>query len=64
MAIEASKLNNISDQTQIEPIINNFIERNFGGIIYEIDIDFTFEPEDIRDNMKKLKNEILNEKLG
>ena len=64
VAIEASKLNNISDQTQIEPIINNFIERNFGGIIYEIDIDFTFEPEDIKDNMERLKNEILNEKLG
>ena len=64
VAIEGSKLNNISDEKQIEPIINNFIERNFGGIIYEIDIDFTFEPEDIRDNMEKLKNEILNEKLG
>ena len=63
IAIEGSKLNNISDEKQIEPIINNFIERNFGGIIYQIDIDFTFEPEDIKVDMGKLKNEILNEKL-
>ena len=64
VAIEGSKLNNISDEKQIEPIINNFIERNFGGIIYEINIDFTFEPEDIKENMEKLKKEILNEKIG
>ena len=45
------------------PIINNFIERNFGGISYDIDIDFNLEFEDIKIEMGKLKNEILNEKL-
>ena len=44
------------------PIINNIIERNFGGITYEIDIDFNLEPEDIKEIMEKLKNKILNSK--
>ena len=63
VAIEGSRLNNISDEKQIVPIINNFIERNFGGISYDIDIDFNLEFEDIKIEMGKLKNEILNEKL-
>jgi len=62
VAIEGSKLNNISDEKQIS-IINNFIERNFGGINYDINIDFNLEFDDIKLDMEKLKNQILNEKL-
>ena len=60
VALDGLKLRNISDEKQIVPIINNYIERNFGGISYEIDIDFTLEFEDIKDEMEELKNEILN----
>ena len=63
VAIEGSKLSNISDQSLIVPIINNFIERNFGGISYNINIDFTYEFEDIKGRMIKLRDEILKEKL-
>jgi len=65
VAKEGSKLTNISDPEKIVPIVNNHIERNFGGISYEIDIDFNdLDFEDIRDEMKKLKEEILNEKIS
>ena len=64
VAIEGNKLSSISDQTQIVPIINKFIERNFGGICYDIDIDFELEFEDTKERMAKLKNEILYEKLS
>jgi len=62
VAIEGSKLNNISDEAQIVPIIENYIERNFGGISYEIDIDFNLQSDDIKEDMKKLK-EILKDKI-
>ena len=64
MAIEGSKLNNISDEAQIVSIINNFIERNFRGISFNLDIDFDLKFEDIKYEMEKLKNEVLNEKLN
>jgi hypothetical protein len=60
VALDGLKLSNISDESQIVPIINNYIDRNFGGISYEIDIDFTLEFEDIKDEMEELTNEILN----
>ena len=63
VAIEGSKLNNISDETQITPIIENYIERNFGGIIYEIDIDFDLVTNDIKEDIEKLKENILKEKI-
>ena len=62
--IEGPKLYNIYDENQIVPIIINFIERNFGGINYEIDKDFNLEFEDIKDGIDKFKNELLNEKLA
>jgi len=62
VAIEGSKLDDISDETQIIPIIENYIERNFGGISYEIDIDFNLEPNDIKEEMGRFK-EILKEKI-
>ena len=64
VSIDGSKLNSISEESQIVPIINNYIERNFGGISYEIDIDFDLEFEDIKDDLKKLKDNILNEKIS
>ena len=63
VAIEGSKLNNISVENQIIPIIENYIERNFGGITYEIDIDFNLQTNDIREDMGKLKDIILKEKI-
>jgi len=62
VAIEGSRLNSISDEKQIVPIINNFIERNFGGIRYDIDINFNLEFDDIKEKMRILKEEILDEK--
>ena len=35
-------------------INNNYIGRNFGGISYQIDIDFNLEFEDIKNEMKNL----------
>ena len=64
VAIEGSRLNSISDEKQIVPIINNYIERNFGGINYDIDIDFNLGFDDIKLELEKLKAEILNEKLA
>ena len=64
VAKEVSKLTNIFDPEKIVPKINDYIERNFGGISYEIDIDFdSLNLEDIKEEMKKLKEEILNEKI-
>ena len=60
VAIYVSKLTNVSDEeTQIVPCIENYIERNFGGIIYEIDIDFDFKLEKKKDIEKT-----FGEKLG
>ena len=62
VAIEVSKLSNKSDEDVIVPKINEFIERNFGGITYDIDIDFNLIFDDIKGDMNILK-EILKEKL-
>ena len=62
VALEGSQLNNISDETQIVPLIEKYIERNFGGISNEIDIDFNIQPDDIKEEMNNLK-EILKEKI-
>ena len=63
VAIEGSKLNDISDETQLTSIIENYIERNFGGIIYEMDIDFDLVTNDIKEGMKTLTENILKEKI-
>ena len=63
VAIEGSKLNNILIEKDIIPIINSFIERNFGGITYEIDIDFSIQINDKKEEMAKLK-EILKGKIS
>ena len=64
VAIEGSRLNNFFDEKQIVPIINKYIERNFGGISYYIDINFDLEFDDIKEDMEKLKEDILKEKLN
>ena len=63
VAMEGSRLNNISEENHIVPIIENYIERNFGGITYKIDIDFEIQCEDIREEINKLK-EILKQKFS
>jgi len=63
VALEGSQLNNIADESQIVPLIEKYIERNFGGISNEIDIDFNIQPDDIKDEMNNLK-EILKEKIS
>ena len=62
VALEGSQLNNISDESQIVDIIEKYIERNFGGISNDIDIDFNNQPDDIKDEINNLK-EILKEKI-
>ena len=64
VAIEVSKLGTTPENKNIVEIINKCIERNFGGITYDIDIDFNLEFGDIQDRMKILKEKILNEKLN
>ncbi len=63
VAIVVSQLSNKSDEGVIVPIINHIIERNFGGITYDIDIDFNFVLDDIKGDLGNLKGKILNEKL-
>ena len=41
-------------------IIEKYIERNFGGIEYEIDIDLNLEFDDIRENILLIKDIILD----
>ena len=52
----------MSNAKKINNIINDFIERNFGGITYDIDIDFNLVLDDIKEEIGTLK-EILKEKL-
>ena len=40
---ERYDIDTIADEKEIVPIINDKIERNFGGIIYDIDIDFNLD---------------------
>ena len=60
----ANKASNLSsfDESEIKIIINNAIERNFGGIDYKIDIDLDLILEDIKNDIESLK-EILREKI-
>ena len=56
-----SRLTNFSEE--IVPIINKYIERNFGGITYNLDINFDLEFTDIQNEIKTIKDDILKEKL-
>ena len=60
VAIEGSKLCHFSKGYEITDIIETYIERNFGGVNYEIDIDFNLEKEDISEEIKLIKNILRN----
>ena len=62
VAIEVSQLNKLEENVIVR-IINHIIERNFGGITYDIDIDFNFVLDDLKKDLGILKGKILNEKL-
>ena len=53
-AIEIGRLSN-KDNKEVIDIIEKYIERNFGGIDYEIDIDLKLQFNDIKDNIEKIK---------
>ena len=61
IAIKVEELSNI-DETELKNIINSRIERNFGGIDYEFDIDFNLKLPDIEKSVEYLR-EILKEKI-
>ena len=64
-AIEVGRLST-SDSTEVKDIIEKYIERNFGGIDYEIDIDFKMKFDDIKkeyDLLKKIFEDYLNSKI-
>ena len=54
IAIELAKAGDINDNEKV-PIIVHYIERNFGGIDYEIDIDLNLTLEDTIENIKLIK---------
>ena len=58
--INIGRLNYIEDNEVVVSIIEENIERNFGGIDYEIDIDLDLKFPDIEDKIK-IVNEILKE---
>ena len=60
IAISADRLNSFNEDN-IKAIINYCIERNFGGIDYEIDISFDLKLDDIRNNIESLKDIFIGE---
>ena len=56
IAIEFAKLGNEFDENDKLIIIEKYIERNLGGIDYEIDIDYDLKLDDIRENIKLIKD--------
>ena len=61
IALRIDKLDSFYED-EVQKIINDCIERNFGGIEYEIDIDSNLEFDDIRRELNALY-EILKEKI-
>ena len=59
IAIDFRKTLNNDDKEKVSIIIKH-IERNFGGINYDIDIDFNLNFEDINYNLQKIKNILKN----
>jgi len=56
IAIEFGRLGNDNDENDKLQIIEEYIERNFGGIDYEIDIDLDIKIEDIKANIQLIKD--------
>ena len=54
IAIELGKLGDTNDEEKV-PIIIKYIERNIGGIEYEIDIDFKLVTDDIGKRIRTIK---------
>ena len=54
VAIEIGRLST-SDQIDVTDIIEKYIERNFGGINYEIDIDFNIHFSEEKKNINIIK---------
>jgi len=67
IAIETGRLSTFEDN-EVKEIIERYIERNFGGIDYEIDIDFKLELNDIKTQISEVKQilegYIANKKRG
>ena len=63
IAIEFARLGNDYDENDKLQIIEEYIERNFGGIDYDIDIDLGLMLEDIRSNILLIR-EILRDYNG
>ena len=59
IAIEIGKLSNY-DENEVVPIVEKYIERNFGGIDNEIDIDLNLKLSDIESKINTI-TEILKE---
>ena len=55
IAIETGRLSSFENNIVVN-IIERYIERNFGGIDYEIDIDFNIGFDDIKTKIKSLKD--------
>ena len=55
IAIETGRLS-VFENNVVVNIIEKYIERNFGGIDYEIDINFNIGFEDIKTKIRDLKN--------
>ena len=55
VANELGQLENYKDSYAVQ-IINKYIERNFGGITYEIDINFNLKLDNIKNELISIKN--------
>ena len=55
VATDMKKLNNL-DEKEIVLLVEKHIDENFGGLDYEIDIDFNIEFDDIRERIIYIKD--------
>ena len=60
IAIEFGRLGNYSNNKDKIQIIEKYIERNFGGINYKIDIDLNLKLNDIRNNVELIGDILRN----
>ena len=60
IAIEFGRLGNYSNNKDKIQIIEKYIERNFGGIDYKIDIDLNLKLNDIRNNVELIGDILRN----
>ena len=60
IAIQMTKLINLDDEIEVTHILENYMERNFGGIEYEIDINLDLKLIDLEYEIKYIK-EILSD---